>query len=311
MSGGKLASGVFSQGGANVPMWMNNLSIVRATTTGAGDSVKITSADGTALSPINYGWITLPDPSNPGRLVRFSVTADVTILISGITPNGNGTGDLSGAILRILAINDSGTLKWGVAYLGGRTTLLTTDTTATPASVTDYEDVLCNSAIGSATNSCIEIGYVRADFTDATNIWAIQSGVNDVVTGGDADGIWREWKTQMSGFSVDPTLTCFWTQIKRNIFIRTARSAGGTSNATDFSLNGPCKARYLLQTCFNGTFVNNGVVSATPGMAMLAAGDDAITLFRDWDGLVWTNSGTKYANVNFMYEVGPAASFID
>ena len=98
MAGGKIGSGVMEQGGARYAGWMNNLAIVNATTTNAADSIKITGSDGTALSAANYGWVTLPSATT-GRLVTLSVTADVTILITGAHWGFDTKGDLTDYLL--------------------------------------------------------------------------------------------------------------------------------------------------------------------------------------------------------------------
>lgn len=296
---------------ANSYGWFYNIAIIRATTTNAGDSVKITSAGGTAFSASNVGRILLRSTVTAGQMVEFSITADVTLLLSGITPTINGTGDVTGALLRILAINDNGTLKWGAAYLGGRTTLLTTDTSATQANITDPEDVLCTSAVASALNTCEEIGYVRADFTDATNIWAVQSGINDCVTGRNADGLSQPFNTTFGGWSANPVFTCTFMQEGRRIFIRTVRNSGGTSNSTTSQMTFPAKARISGALLSGGAIVDNGVALTTPGLIDLTLASTTAVVYRDMNATNWTAAGSKYFNIIASYEVGPAASFIE
>ena len=317
MSGGKSQNGVIEQGGARFANWMNNIAIVRATTTNTGDSIKITGADGTALSPSNYGWVTLPDPTNQGRLVTFSVTADVTLLLTGCTWGAGGNGDITGAILRVLACNDNGTLRWGVALLGGRTTLLNTDTNATQASVNLPEEVLTNVAVASATNSCREVGYFRADFDDtggaAEDLWTVQNGVGDVVTGGDADNIWQSWNTVPGGFSANPTVTSSrWTQYKRTIKVDFQRNALGTSNAITHTYTGPAKARNSAITGFViMRSTDNTADVTTQNRCDTTAGSTTLTFYKTPAAATWTNAGSKGVDFVGEYEVGPSASFIE
>lgn len=291
--------------------WFHNLAIVRATTTNAGDSVKLTSADGSALSSTNYGTAWLPSTSTPGLLTKFTFTGDTTMLLSGMTPWGDGLGNLTGAILRILLVNDNGTARLAAAYLGGRTTLLTTDTTATPASVTLPEHVLCNVAISSASNTCREIGYVRLDFTDSTNVVAIQTGVNDVVTGQNADGRWQPWVPNYTGFSSAPTdqanktLFC---QIGSLIYFKNLVNSGGTSNSTLFKFTLPAKSRYTtVQALPVG--IDNGT-TFTGGSLYVYEDDQTAELFK-LNNAAWTSSGVKYAYYSGVFFVGPVASFIE
>ncbi len=301
--------------------WFKNISIIRATTTNAGDSVKITSADGTAFSASNYGEINLMSATTAGVTTSFTITADVTILLTGAhwqPSTGSGTAsDLTGALLNILAINDNGSLKWGVASLSGRYTLLTTDTTATPGSITLQEHVLCNSAIGSASNTCKIIAFVRADYDDtggaASKLWAIQTGIGDVVTGESADDLWQPFNMPPSlGYSGTPTWTnCFWKQNKREIVFRF--SFTGTSNATTIQAPLPTK-------CIDSNNMHLTAGSCSDAGAQLSTvpiirltGDSSTADFYP-NGLLsaWTASLVKAVRGGqVIYEVGPAASFIN
>lgn len=290
--------------------WFHNLAIVRATTTNSGDSIKLTSADGSALSSTNYGTAWLPSTSTPGLFTKFTFTSDTTMLLSGMTPWGDGLGDLNGAILRILLVNDNGTCRLAAAYLGGRTTLLTTDTTATPASVTAPEHVLCNVAISSASNTCREIGYARLDFTDSTNVVAIQTGVNDVVTGQTADGQWQPYNTTVTGFSsIPPTGDQRWCSYGRTGTVVYSPSNLGTSNATTYTLTSPFKARYYNYGLTTSDVFDNGASRAC-GTVQVETGSTTIRCLTTGRGL-WTASGNKTVSFTVSYEMGPAASFID
>lgn len=314
MAGGKITGGVIEQGGARNGQWMNNLALRAATTTNANDSIRITGSDGTALSTSNYGWITLPSTVTAGQLVTFSVTADVTILLTGAHWNIGTTGDVTGALLRVLAINDNGTLRWGVAKLGGRNTLLTTDTSATATDINLAEEVLCTAAVASSSNTCREVGWFRANFDDtggaAEDLWAIQGGLNDVNTGTTADGYWQPWNPAYTGFSADPTNTSTrWSQIGRTITAY-AVTVVGTSNATTFTSTLPVSA-FIGQSFPAGSTVDGGSTVTVATRLTLSTGSTTIT-HRTTMGLgAWTNSGTKEQEYVISFEVGPAASFIE
>lgn len=292
--------------------FLYNIGIVRATTTNAGDSVKITSADGTALSSTNNGWIDLPG-TTAGQLTRFAITADVTILLTGATFGMGGKGDLTGALLNILAINDNGTLKFGVSWLGGRTTLLTTDTNATQANVNLYEEVLCNTAVTSSTNRCREIGYVRANFDDtggaAEDLWAIQTGVDDCVVGQTCEGMYRPYNTTLTGFSSSSSTNLFWCQIGRMIQVRFSWT--GTSNATGKTMSLPCKMidSNNMNTTAGGC-EDNSVVQSVPCFIRFSSDADVISVHPTGAIGNWTAANTASARGLFQYECGPAASFL-
>ena len=187
MAGGKLNSGVLEQGGARHAGWMNNIAIVNATTTNAADSIKITGSDGTALSASNYGWITLPS-ATAGRLVTLSMTADVTINLTGAHWGFGTKGDLTNYILYVYAINDAGTLRWGAGAKPNRNVVLDADDTATATSVTTYEKVLINSLLTGGANAYARVvGWFKASFDDtggaAEDLWAVQTGVGDIQQG--------------------------------------------------------------------------------------------------------------------------------
>lgn len=296
--------------------WFTNLSIVRATTTNAGDSVKITSADGTALSASNTATILLPSTVTAGLLTRFTMTADVTILLTGAPWANGGKGDLTGAILRILAINDNATLKWGVALLSGRNILLTTDTTATQASVTTAEAILCNSAVASASNSCREIGFFRADFDDtggaAEDLWAIQTGKGDIVTGQSGDGLWQPWNpTFPLGFSAAPTVTTArWMQIGREGYLQFITNASGTSNASTFTQTAPFKAA-RVQGNLSGAGADSGVALTGPAFILTTIDSATLSMYGNIASAGWTNILGKKLDFAINFEIGPVASFIE
>ncbi len=295
--------------------WFHNIGIARATTTNAGDSVKITSASGTALLATNSAWIDLPG-TTAGTVTRFSITADVTILLTGAHWGAGTLGDLTGALLRVLAVNDNGTLRWGVALLGGRNTILTTDSSATTTSVTAPEHVLMKTAaVGSATNRCREIGFVRADFDDtggaAEDLWAIQTGVDDCTIGESPDGLWQPWNPTYAGFSANPTTnTARWTQVGRMIHLLLARQNLGTSNATTFTIAAPVKGARVSSVGGLFSSVDNGADVTLAGMVQTAVASTTLSLFKDPSGTAWTAANGKGASLTAVYECGPVASFI-
>ena len=286
--------------------WFENLSIIRATTTNAGDSIKLTSADGTALSGSNTGKARLLSHSTPGQFVEFSITADVTILLTGAHWDHGGRGDLSNAILRFLLINDNNSLRCGVAKQGGRTNLVTTDTSATQTSVTSPEGVLCNTAVGSSSNTCRELGYFKASFDDiggaAEDLWAVNTTVDHVVTGQTADGLWQPWNiTSFTGFSSNPSINLArWMQHGKAVHIQTDISANGTSNASTFTINLPIKASGVMGGVALQP-VDLGVNGAIAGWRTV---DDSVTLniYRTTNDDAWSSSGTKNAEPIGIYE---------
>lgn len=300
--------------GSTTPSWINNLSLQATTTTDTNDSIKITGYDGTALSASNPGYVTLPT-STVGQVAGFQVTADVTIKLTGAHWGMGTYGDITGAILRVFAINDNGTLRFGVALLGGRDTLLTTDTNATATNINLPEEVLCTAAVSSATNFCREIGFFRADFDDtggaSEDLWAIQTGVGDIVTGQTGDGHFMPWKPSYTGFSVNPSVAAGrWAGYGRAGVVDLSDQNSGTSDATTLTItNAPFTPRGSYSFPCQG--IDNGASITTPCRAGFG-GDRTITFRSDYAAGAWTNSGNKRVEKGlFFMEFGPSASFIE
>lgn len=304
------STGVISFGGANMPFWMNNIALKRGTTSVAGDSITITSADHTAFSATNPGHIAMPG-TTAGQITVFKVTADVTINMTGAHWGaGGGNKDITGALLRILAINDNGTLRWGVAYQGGRPTLVTTDTTATSTSATTPESVLCTAAVGSSTNMAREVGYVRADFDDtggsSEDLWTIQSGVDDVVTGHSADGLWQPWVPVYTGFSVDPVASpAKWMSVGNTCYLEYRNGTSGTSNAVTFTMTAPVKALSLGISVGAGGLVDNGTATQGTGRVDTAANSTVLTMSTSTGSSNWTAANGKGIDFIMFFEMSP------
>jgi len=307
----RVFNGVLESGGAWSPQWFSNLSLAVATTTNANDSIKITGADGVALASDNVGHVTLMDAA-AGTYSSFQITSDVTIDLTGAHWENGTRGDLTDAILRVLAINNNGTLIWGVALLGGRATILSTDMSTTTTNITKAEYVLINTGTPNASNWCRELGWFRANFDDtsgaAEDLWAVQTGVGDLNLGS-ADGHWQPYNTTEVGFSGTPTYTTLrFTQIGRQIFGEIDMT--GTSDTTGFVLSLPTDAR--LATFGAAGWAQDASSTVTNGtMAWrTTAGTSNLTMTLSAADAGWTNSGTKALITQYNYEVGPAASFI-
>lgn len=288
-----------------------NLSLVRATTTNANDSIKIQCGTA-ACSASNPGFVVIGDSTTAGVTQQFKITANVTILLTGATWGIGGTGDITGGLLRALFINDFGTLRTCVGYMGGRNTVLTTDTNATQANVNLPEEILCNTAVSSASNTVLDWGYFRANFDDtggaAEDLWAIQTGVNDIVSGQTADGLWQPWNTVATGFTTSLTVAVSrWSQVGRTIFID-FQSSASTSNSTGFTVTAPVKSR--RDAYMPLAYAYNNSANIATGQVQAATGSTTLTLETSLR-TGWTAALNKAANFLVSYEVGPAASFIE
>lgn len=239
-----------------------NLGLLPATTTNANDSIKL-SGQLAALSAANVAYLTLMSTVTAGRQVVFPVTADVTINLTGAHWGQGTKGDLPAtAFLRLFAINDAGTLKWGVGYVGGRTSVVDTDTSITGTNITAPEFLLVNTALTAGTWPCKEVGFFYATFDDtggaAEDLWAVQTGASQLVMGQTGDGIWQPFGTTITGFGTPPTWTSLsWVGNQKSITIQADKNASGVSNATTITFELPVKAA-LVTTGMAFEIVNNG-----------------------------------------------------
>lgn len=295
--------------------WFTNLAIVAATTTNTNDSVKITSANGSALSSSNPGYVRLPSTATAGQTITLPITSDVTMLLTGNHFGHGGTGDLTGVLIRVFAINDNGAAYFGIAYLGGRNTFLASEVSDTN-NVTTPEGAFSTHSGGiSTSNTCRELGFVRANFDDtggaAEDLFAVQTGVGDVNTGITADGYTQPWNPGFGGFSVNPTVdTAICIHFGRIMYLDFTTSSAGTSNATSFTINAPAKAARPNKSLW-AEGQNNSVVLAVPGPINSVTGSITMNVYRDVSSLGWTAALSKYIDFTKWYEIGPAASFLN
>lgn len=294
--------------GAPMKVGTYNINLARDITSTAGDSVTI-ECGGTACSATNPGFVVI-NGTTAGSLAQFTITSDITIDLTGASWGAGGTGNLTGRILRVLFANDNGTLRTCVALLGGRDTLLTTDTNATQSNIDQPEEVLCNTAVSSATNTVLEIGYVRADFNDTGDVNTIQSGVNDVVTGKSADGLWQPWNPVHTGFDSDPVLgsNTEWTMVGKMITVFYNVVSSGSSDDTVYTLTGPAQASGIYRNSLANQ-VDGGI--NTHGAGRISTTQDSNTLTLLTESGSWSGGGNKSGQFTLSYKVGPSASFIE
>lgn len=164
----------------------SNLGLVNATTTNSNDSIKI-QGSGATLSSTNPFLINMPSTVTAGLIATLSATADVTIPLTGAHWGLGTNGDFSGIALRVYAINDSGTLKFGVSNRGGYRSIPNTSCFTTATSVVSQFHMLVNSAISAGTWPCVEIGHFLASFDDtggaAEDLWSVSSSVTSLNPG--------------------------------------------------------------------------------------------------------------------------------
>ena len=238
-----LEAGVIKRAGANTPGWTSNLGLAAATTTNANDSIKITGADGTALSVQNPGHITLPS-TTAGQLSTFTITADVTIDLTGAHWGLGTLGDFTDIELRIYPINDTESLKWGISNKGGLISISDSNSSATATDVTSQEKMLVNSSLNSGTWPCSEVGWFNANFDDtggaSEDLWEVQTGVGDINVGIPVDDDTDYTSFSPTGsWSTNTTYTGYRRRVGDTLELLVDVALAGAPDATAFTLNLP------------------------------------------------------------------------
>jgi hypothetical protein len=162
-----------------------NMGLASSQTTNAADSITITGA-AAALGATNLLHVRLPNYSSPGLATVLSASADVKINLTGAHWGLGTLGDFSGVELRVYAINDNGTLKWGVSNKGGYRTITTALSSATATDINLQTEMLVNSTL-TGTSPCVEVGYFLANFDDtggaAEDLWAVSTSAGGLNVG--------------------------------------------------------------------------------------------------------------------------------
>ena len=136
----------------------------------------------TNLSVSNQLFVTLPS-TTAGLLSILSATSDIDIDLTGATWHFDGEGDLTDIELRVYAINNNESLAWGIAHKGGLRSILDTQTSTTASDINLSDEMLVDTALSSGTRACLEVGWFKANFTDGTDEWTIQTGTDDLNPG--------------------------------------------------------------------------------------------------------------------------------
>ncbi len=159
-----------------------NLGLAAAQTSVANDSIKIQGA-AAALAASNPAFLNAPSSASAGLLSTFRVAANVTILLTGLKSSRDTFGNFTDIPIAVYAINDGETLKWGVSEKPNMTTITSANSSSTPSSVNAYSKMLVNSALVASTCPCMQVGWFLADFTDAGDVWAVQTGAGEIQVG--------------------------------------------------------------------------------------------------------------------------------
>ena len=262
--------------------------------------IKITSGNGTTLGTTNPGWVVMRS-STAATFRVFAVTEDVTIDLTGAHWGMDGNGNVTGALLRIWAIDDNATLKWGVGYQGGFEYIRNTQDDTTAANINLPEEILVNTGVSTDNSPMLDCGHAKADFTDSTNEWAITSYVPGLKS---ADGLWQPYNPAFTGWSAAPTMSfAIMRQIGADVTAQLRYSGTGTSNSTSSSVTVAIKANRANMKGLLTKVLDNNVAPTSGGVAETSSASTAVTLGKDLQfNTSWTNSGVKAMDVWINYE---------
>jgi len=234
-TGGNPTVGIFAQ---SKPMAVN-IGLAAATTTTANDSIKITGANGSALSASNPGYVLLPSVTS-GQLTPFTITADVTILLTGAHWGLGTFGNQTDYPLSVYALNNDGTLTFGVATLSGMRLFLGTDDSITPTDINLIDEILVK-AVLTADAQALEVGWFKANFDDtggaAEDLWAVQTADGDLNLG-PCPSISKLW-TPDGTWTTNTTYKGSWAKNGHFLIGDVDVSLAGTPTSASFSWNVP------------------------------------------------------------------------
>ncbi len=115
-------------------------------------------------------------------------------------------------------------------------------------------------------------------------------------------GAWAAWTPAFTGFSADPTgHTARYTRTGNLVTAAYTWNAGGTSNATGFTITLPVVAANtvpqhgICRAYDNGSYVTIGTIATRANSAVA-------DVYPDAAGGNWTGSGTKNCHFVFTYE---------
>jgi hypothetical protein len=260
--------------------------------------IKITSCrSASALSAANPGYVRMRS-STAATYATFADTADVTIDLTGAHWGLDTQGDTALSVLRVIAINDSGVLKWGIAYYGNWYLIRNTQDNTTASSITLPENILVNSDVTTDNSPALDVGWFFANFTDSSNEWAVQAFHPNE----SGDGIIDPWRTTWTGFSAAPSSGSFirW-QDRQIICISLPSLTTGTSNATTMTMTAPTKVSNTIASIAGAQIQDNGAVATTPGRVATTGSSTTLTFSKDYASGAFTASSTKGASFTACY----------
>lgn len=114
---------------------------------------------------------------------------------------------------------------------------------------------------------------------------------------------WFNFTTTWGGFSVNPTGTWKYTIVGNMCTVKFSNSANGTSSAVTTTFTLPIAPLTTQEVGCIGLVMDNSTVSTSPGHGVFSAASTTVNAYKNYDQIVWTNSGSKHFNlITVTYE---------
>lgn len=113
---------------------------------------------------------------------------------------------------------------------------------------------------------------------------------------------WFSYTPTFGGFSASPVVECKYSINGRLFHMQIVRTSGGTSNATSFTISIPFTAALATNVALIANATDNTAALTTPASGDISNGGTSITVYSDFAGSGWTNSGTKFVNATIITE---------
>jgi uncharacterized protein YjbI with pentapeptide repeats len=117
------------------------------------------------------------------------------------------------------------------------------------------------------------------------------------------DAAWTAYTPTWTGFSAAPTGGLRYKQVGKTVFVRSAITGSGTSNATGLTFTLPVAAQSTQVGQSYGLGIDNGVTVTTPCRIDLSSTTVA-TAYTTPAAAGWTAAGAKAIHFSFTYEAG-------
>lgn len=119
----------------------------------------------------------------------------------------------------------------------------------------------------------------------------------------ESGGIWTDWTPKLTGFSSDPPNSIYrYCLVGKMCSVIVSQASAGTSNANNFYISAPFKARYQtsnsiarMQDAYNYSY---GV-----GMVNIGTGSQTFVLYTATGDTGWTASSGKSVTFTITYEI--------